>query len=76
MLWVYLFLINFKKGGCIKCDSFLISKGNIINFTHIIVDYMGKQHVESLIRNTARLLHNRATRITPIFHENGLVKFH
>ena len=36
------FLINFKKGGCIKCNIFLISKENKINFTHIIVDYMGK----------------------------------
>ena len=32
--------------GCIKRNIFLISKGNIINFTHIIVDYMGNQHVE------------------------------
>ena len=47
MLWVYLFLINFKSGGCIKYNIFLISKGNKINFTHIIVDYMGKQHVDS-----------------------------
>ena len=35
-----------EKGGCIKCSIFLICKGNKINFTHIIVDYMGKQHVE------------------------------
>ena len=71
MLWVYLFFINFTKGGCIKCNIFLISKGNKINFTHIIVDYMGKEHVESQIRNTAPLLHKMAKRITPIFHENG-----
>ena len=48
-----MFFINFTKGGCIKCNIFLISKGNKINFTHIIVDYMGKQHVESLVRKTA-----------------------
>ena len=48
MVWVYLFLNNFTKGGCIKCNIFLISKENKINFTHVIVDYMGKQHVESL----------------------------
>ena len=47
MLWVYLFLINFTNGVCIKCNIFLFSKGNKINFTHIIVDYMGKQHIES-----------------------------
>ena len=47
MLWVYLLLINFTKGGRTKCNIFLISKGNKINFTHIIVDYMGKQHVGS-----------------------------
>ena len=71
MLWVYLFLINFTKGGCIKCNIFLISKGNKINFTRTIVDYMGKQNVESYIRNTAPLMHKRAKRKTPIFHENG-----
>ena len=38
---------NFTKGGCIKCNIFLISKENKIIFTHVIVDYMGKQHVES-----------------------------
>ena len=47
MLCVYLCLINITIGGCIKCDIFLISKGNKINFTHVIVDYMGKQHVEN-----------------------------
>ena len=47
MLWVYIILINFTKGGCIKCNIFHIGKGNKINFTHIIVDDMGKQHVES-----------------------------
>ena len=47
MVEVYLFLIKFMKGGCIKCNIFLTSKRNKINFTHIIVDYMGKQHVES-----------------------------
>ena len=46
MLWVYLFLINFEKGGFIKCNIFLINKGNKMNFTHIIVDYMGKQDAE------------------------------
>ena len=71
MLWVYLLLINFTKGGCIKRDIFLISEENKINFTHIIVDYMGKQRVEIKIRNTAPLLHKRAKRITPIFLENG-----
>ena len=71
MLWVYLFLIIFTKGGCIKCNIFLISKANKINFTHIIVDYMGKQHVEREIRNTDPLLHKRAKRITPLVHENG-----
>ena len=71
MLWVYLFLINFTKGGCIKCIIFLISKGNKINFTYIIVEYMGKQRVERQIRNTAPLLHKRAKRITPNFLENG-----
>ena len=35
------------KGGCIKCNIFLISKGNKIHFTHIIVDNMGQQHGES-----------------------------
>ena len=57
MVSVYLFLINFMKGGCINYNVFFISKGNKINFTHIIVDYMGKQHVERLKRNTAPLLH-------------------
>ena len=47
MLCVYLFLINFMKGGYIKCYIFLIGKGNKIIFTHIIVVYIGKQHVES-----------------------------
>ena len=47
MLWVYLFLINFTKGGCIKCNVFLNSKGNKLIITRIIVDYMGKQHVET-----------------------------
>ena len=37
---------QFTKGGCINCNIFLISKGNKIKFTHITVDYMGKQHVE------------------------------
>ena len=58
-------------GGCIKSNIFPISQGNKMNFTHIIVDYMGKQHVESYISNTAPLLHKRTKRITPIFHENG-----
>ena len=49
MLWVYLFLISFTIGGCIKYNTFLISIGNKIIFTHIIVDYMGKQHEESLL---------------------------
>ena len=40
-------LINVTKGGCIKCNNFFISEGNKINFIHIIVDYMDKQHVES-----------------------------
>ena len=71
MVWVYMFLINFAKGGCIKCNIFLISKGNEINFTQIIVDYMGKQQIESYKRITAPLLHKRAIRITPIFHKNG-----
>ena len=71
MLWVYLFLINFTKGGCIRCNIFLISKGNKIKFTHIIVGYMGKQHVESSIRNTAPLLHKTAKRKTIFLHENG-----
>ena len=53
MLWVYLFLINFTKGGCIKCNILLITKGNKMNFIHVIIDYMGKQHVKSQIRNTA-----------------------
>ena len=47
MLRVYLVSINFTKVGCIKCNIFLINIGNKINFTHIIVDYRGKQHVES-----------------------------
>ena len=68
MLWVYLFHINFRKGGCIKCNIFLISKGNEINFTHIIV---GQAAYRKLLRNTAPLLQKRAKRITPIFHENG-----
>ena len=68
MLWVYMFLINFTKRGCIKCNIFLISKGNKINYTHIIVDYIDKQHVESLIRITAPLLHKKAKRITPFYH--------
>ena len=38
---------QFHERGCIKCNVFLISKGNKINFTHIIVNYMGKQYVES-----------------------------
>ena len=38
---------QFQKGGCIKCHIFLISEGNKLNFTYIIVDYMGKQRVES-----------------------------
>ena len=71
MVWVYLFLNNFTKGGCIKCNIFLISKENKINFTHVIVDYMGKQHVESLEKNTAPLLYKRAKRKAPIFQENG-----
>ena len=71
MVGVYLFLINFSKGVCIKCNIFLISKGNKINFTHITVNYMGKQHVESYIRNTALLLHKRAKLIAPILHKNG-----
>ena len=54
MLWVYLFLINFTKGGCIKCNIFLISKENKINFTPIIVAFMGKQHVESFIDREIR----------------------
>ena len=37
---------QFHERGCIKCNSFLFSKGNKINFTHFIVDYMGKQNVE------------------------------
>ena len=71
MLFVYLFLINFTKGGLYQMYIFLISKGNKINSTHNIVDYMGKQHVQRQIRNTAPLLHKRAKRIKPIFHENG-----
>ena len=47
MLWIYLFLINFEKGGCMKCNIFLISKGNKLNCTHIIVDNMGQQNVEN-----------------------------
>ena len=47
MLWVYLFLINFTEGGGIKYNIIVISKGYKINFTHIIVNYMGKQNVES-----------------------------
>ena len=42
-----------------------------MNFTHIIVDYMDKQHAERYIRNTAPLLHKRVKRKAPIFHENG-----
>ena len=38
---------QFHERGFIRCNIFLISKGNKINFTHIIVDYMGKQHIES-----------------------------
>ena len=38
---------QFHERGCIKCNIFLISKGNKTNFTHIIVDYTGRQHVES-----------------------------
>ena len=59
--WKYLSTVDFKvmdvmgicvcyqfhERGCIKCNIFLISKGNKTNFTHIIVDYMGKQNVES-----------------------------
>ena len=71
MVWVYLFLIDFTKGGDNKCYIFLISKGNKINLAHMIVDYMGKQHVDSKKRNMAPLLHKRAKRITPISHENG-----
>ena len=71
MLRVYLLLINFTKEGCIKCNIFLNSKGNKMNFTHIIVDYMDKQHAERYIRNTAPLLHKRVKRKAPIFHENG-----
>ena len=48
MVWVYLCLIKFTKGGYVKCDIFLISKGSKIKFTHIIVNQMGKQHGESL----------------------------
>ena len=47
MVLVYLFLNNFTKGGCTKCNIFLITKENKINFTHYIVDYMGKHHVEN-----------------------------
>ena len=36
---------QYYERGCIKCNIFLISKGNTINFSYIIVDYMGKQHV-------------------------------
>ena len=43
---VYLFLINFTKGGCIKCIIFMMSKENKVNFTHIIVNCMGKRHVD------------------------------
>ena len=46
MVCVYFFLFNFTKGGYIKCNIFLKSKGNKMNFTHIIVNSMGKQHVE------------------------------
>ena len=38
---------QFHEVGYIKCNIFLINIGNKINFTHILVDYRGKQHVES-----------------------------
>ena len=70
MIWVYMFLINFTKGGRIKCNIFLVSEGNKINFTHYSRLY-GQAAGRRLKRNTAPLLHKRAKRITPIFHKNG-----
>ena len=40
MLWVYLFLINFTKGGCIKCNILLITKGNKMYFLRWIIKVM------------------------------------
>ena len=37
---------QFHERNCIKCNLFLISKGNKTNFTHIIVYYICKQRVE------------------------------
>ena len=38
---------QFHERGLCQCNIFLISKGNEINFAHVILDFMGKQHVES-----------------------------
>ena len=39
---------QFHERGFIKCNIFLSSKGNKINFTHISVDYMDKQQYRKL----------------------------
>ena len=62
---------QFTKGGCIKCIIFMISEGNKVNFTHIIVTCMGKSHVDFFKKNAPPLLHNRAYCIAPISQEIG-----
>ena len=49
----------------------MMSKGNKVNFTHIIVNCMGKRHVDFFKKNASPFLHDRAYFMTPIFKERG-----
>ena len=62
---------QFYERGLTKCIIFMMSKGNKVNFTHIIVNCMGKRHVDFFLKNASPLLNNRAYCMTPIFKERG-----